>query len=85
MRSGVHRLDAVVAFVAAGAFRIGLGLGLINPVAGWARGGAGDGDGRRNRGRRAVAGSRILGKNGTAEQEEKKKPFAVKPAPLNMG
>jgi len=37
MRRGMHRLHALVALIAADAFRVGLRLGLIDPVARWRR------------------------------------------------
>ena len=72
VRGLVHRLDAVVALVAADAFRVGLSLGLIDPVLLREGGGLGDGDFRWDGGGRAVAGGWFwgLGEEGRRREEE---------------
>ena len=49
VRRRVHRLDAGVALIAADAFRVGLRLGLVDPVALRGSGGTGDRERRERR------------------------------------
>ena len=82
VRGGVHRLDPVMALEAAGAFRVGLGLGLVDPVAGWTGGWVGDGFVRGNGGGRAV--TRRLCEGGGGKKKEKKKTFNVQRPTFNV-
>jgi hypothetical protein len=68
----VHRLDAVMALQATDAFRVGLRLGLIDPITRRQCCASGGRSFDRNRSRRAVAGrGRLLGENERRGKQQK--------------
>ena len=79
MRSGVHRLDAFVALIAADAFCICLRLGLIDPVARRTSDGLRNGSRRWNRGGWAVA---FFGSSKSQTPKSKEAPSSKHQAPI---
>jgi hypothetical protein len=65
----MHRLDTLMAFVAADTFGVGLGLGLVDPVALRRGRGPGEGNVGRDGGGRKILGEGAAGSEGEETEE----------------